>query len=176
MDALTSRAVLTKDQALEGLIDVPASPDPMKWTRLERLRFLLDSWSLIFDPNVTSPFGTGGGGDGIPMLPKMAHDPSVVELELELAQLAKDFPALYRHLKAYRCDAEWRQVRSNIKFRGPNGRMVDGVGWAKQRLVPSWVDLWRVQAAETLLDHRFRGEVFIPKELWDGLIRPIRSA
>ena len=148
---------------------------PDKWTNRERIQFLLDRWDDIFAPNMASSLsGLTGGGSGLePRLPVMAHHRSVRELDRCLGVLVERAPTLYRHLKAYRCNAEWRQVKAKIKFRGPNGREVGGDGWKKERIVPSWISLKSVRLAEDLLVAVFRGDVFIPDDLWNGLTKPV---
>lgn len=104
-------------------------------------------------------------------LTAMSRDRTVVELDRCLNLLAGASPPLYRHLKAYRCDVEWRQVRSKYKVRGPLGKDIEVMGWRKERIVPPWVDMAKVSDAESLLTALFRGQVFLPKELWDGLTK-----
>jgi hypothetical protein len=145
------------------------SDDPTKWTKQQKIEYLLDHWSDIFDPNVTSPLGVAGDGSGVPLMPKMSRHPSVVELSRCLGVLAGVSPGLFKHLKAYRCNAEWRQVRTTIKFRGPQGHMLESPGWKRERLVPSWVLRPYVERADSLITREFEGEPFIPKELWRGL-------
>ena len=146
--------------------------DPAKWGKLERIRFLLDRWDEIFDPNVTSPKGSPGDGSGTPRLPHMARHPSVVELARCLDVLAQTAPSLYHHLKAFRCSAEWRQVRALVSVQLTSGRWDKIPGWARERVVPDWINLDKVADAEALLACLFDGEVFIPKDLWVGLTAP----
>lgn len=143
--------------------------DPTKWTPLDRIRFLLDHWSDIFDPNAAAGMAATGSGDGIPLMPQMSRHPTVVELQRCLSSLALDDPPAHRHLKAFRCNAEWRQVRAKIKFRGPNGREIEGDGWRRERIEPAWISARLVFRAEEYLEQAFRGEVFIPRDLWKGL-------
>lgn len=143
--------------------------DPNKWSPRERVCYLLDHWSDIFEPNVASSLSTQRGGSGLdPRLPLMAHDPSVVELQRCISLLPKTHR---HHLMAYRAHADWRQRKAKIRYRGPHGRVVESEGWEKQRIVPSWVRMDVVSDAESLLMKLFRGQVFIPKALWDGLTR-----
>lgn len=149
---------------------------PEKWSPLERIRYLLDHWSDIFEPDIASSFSSGGGSGLDPRLPAMAHHSSVVELSYCLSALAIDHPIDFSHLKAYRCAAQWRQVKAKIPVKLPSGRMTEIDGWRKERIVPSWISLDRVAFAENWLLAEFRGEVFIPKDLWDGLTKPIQVA
>jgi hypothetical protein len=149
---------------------------PEKWTPLDRIRFLLDRWGEIFEPDIASSFSSGGGSGLDPRLPDMAHHSSVVELEYCLSALAIDHPALFSHLKAFRCNAEWRQVKAKIPLRLPSGRMTEIDGWRKERLVPAWVKADYVFQAEEFIEKHFRGEVFIPKDLWDGLTKPLPTS
>ena len=146
---------------------------PDQWSKLDRIRFLLDHWSDIFDPGVTSPAGIFGDGSGVPLMPMMSHHPSILELQRCLDALASWSPSAYRHLKAYRCNSEWRQVRAMVEIKLPSGRTDEIPGWRKERITPRWVSLSKVADAEAHLLATVRGEVFIPKELWDGLTKPI---
>lgn len=148
--------------------------DPKAWKRLERIQYLLDHWSEIFDPNVTSG-GVPGDGDGVPLLPQMSRHPTVVELAGCLGSLAAEDAPAYRHLKAFRCNAEWRQVKAKIRFRGPSGHFLEGDGWRRERIVPDWISARLVMRGEEFLAREFDGEVFIPKDLWDGLTKPVTS-
>lgn len=161
----------------EGGVLVYEELHPSQWSKLERIQFLLDRWDEIFDPSVTSPaVGVAGGGSGIPLLPQMARHSSVVELARCLEALRQERPALYQHLKFYRCNCEWRQVRAMIRVRLTSGRWDEIPGWKRERIVPRWISLSYVSRAEEFLASVFRGEVFIPKELWDGLTRPIAQS
>jgi hypothetical protein len=106
----------------------------------------------------------------------MAHDRSVKEIAAALTALRVLHPVEHAHLKAYRCNAEWRQVKTKIKFRGPSGRMVESPGWKRERLVPSWVVMERVVDAENRLVYWLPDIIMIPKELWDGLTKPAKSS
>lgn len=145
---------------------------PSRWSKLERIQFLLDSWDEIFDPNVTSPAEGTGDGTGIALMPKMARHPSVTELVRCLGLLSAKHRILYRHLKAYRCQAEWRLKDKPTLIRGPHGKIIPGEPVReRERITPSWINLLRVDAAEQIVAAYFQGEVFIPKELWDGLTK-----
>ena len=149
---------------------------PNDWTQRQRIQFLLDHWPDIFEPNIASSLSTAGGGSGLePRLPKMAEHGSVRELTRCLDNLARDDPAAHRHLKAFRCNAEWRQVKAKIKFLGPKGNLIEGDGWRRERIIPSWINARLVLRAEEAIVRMFRDEVFIPKDLWDGITKPVSS-
>ena len=147
---------------------------PSEWSKRQRIQFLLDRWDDIFGPDIASSLNGNRGGSGLDSaLPEMAHDRSVVELQRCLSSLALDDPAGHKHLKFFRCNAEWRQVSAKIKFRGPNGRQLEGVGWKRERIVPAWIDPRLVVRAEQYLEREFKGALFIPKDLWDGLTKAV---
>ena len=146
---------------------------PEQWTKLEKIRFLLDSRDVIFDPNCVAPFGSPGDGSGVPLMPLMARHPSVVELERTLRLLFAANPGDYRHLAAYRWASEWRVVWVPTWIRGPHGKRIAGEPKPeRRRILPPWLSQLRVTRAEAFLVERFRGEVFIPDELWDSLVKP----
>lgn len=146
--------------------------DPTKWTKLERIRFLLDHWTEIFDPDAASGMSVTGGEGGIPLLPLMAHHPSVVELAGCLGSLAADQPVWYMHLKAYRCSVEWRTVDRKVRHRLQSGHVEMVARRVRERIVPRWIRSSCVADAEMYLAGAFNGEVFIPKDLWKGLLEP----
>lgn len=149
---------------------------PHDWSNLDRVRFLLDKWSDIFEPDITSSLSEHRGGSGRDAeMSKMTRHPSVVELSLCLEKLRALEPALHGHLMAFRCNAEWRQVRSRIKVKLQSGREDTILGWKKERIVPSWISFVKVRKAEDLVMELFRGDVWIPKDLWDGLVKPVSS-
>jgi len=141
---------------------------------LERIRWLLDHWDAIFDGSPSSePFGVVGPSAGSKRpgkLPRMAHHSSVKELERCLVLLASANPGDYRHLKTYRCGAEWRCVDTWERIKLPSGRY-DWVPIRKrERIVPRWIRPERVLAGERFLCRVFRGEVFIPDDLWEAFV------
>lgn len=153
---------------------------PEEWDKRERIQFLLDRWDDIFAPSLPSLMASGPvSGSASSMSPKplpaMASHASVKELARCLEALLSASPGDYRHLKTYRCGAEYRQVRAMIRVKLHSGRY-DGIpGWKRERLVPRWINAQRVERAEAFIERLFRGEVFIPRELWDGLMRPLVS-
>lgn len=159
---------------------------PADWTKLERIRYLLDLRSFIFDPNTTSPFGTPGDGSGVALLPLMSRHHSVVELERVLKLLFTASPGDYRHLAAYRWCAEWRTVTELQRRRRPNGKHEIVPVRVRARLQPRWLDVkfdkngvpigGRVARAESFLEQKFRGDVDIPMELWRALNEPAVAA
>lgn len=145
---------------------------PAKWTKRQRIQFLLDRWGDIFEPDIASSLSASGGGSGLDAaLPKMAHHWSVVELLRCMRLLAQTDLSAHNHLKAFRCSAEWRQVRAMIRVRLQSGRWDEIPGWRRERIVPHWIDPRLVLRAEKALEESFRGDVFIPKDLWDGLTK-----
>ena len=170
MDAKERMGRATERQYVRTYEDV----HPSQWTARQRIQFLLDRWGDIFEPDIASSLSAAGGGSGLdPALPKMAQHGSVRELIRCLDNLALDDPAAHKHLKAFRCSAEWRQVRAVIRVRLQSGRW-DGIpGWKRERIVPRWIDPRLVVRAEEAIARMFRGEVFIPKDLWDGLTKPV---
>lgn len=141
-------------------------------TKTGRVRFLLDNWDAIFGPFVGSALG--GSGSGLPpMLSKMAHHPSVTELDRCLQRLERHDIGAFRHVKAYRCGVEWRCVTKTVRRRRARGK---GYEMAPHRvrepLVPAWVNLSRVDEGERFLVQEFQGEVYVPDELWMAWKRP----
>jgi len=146
-------------------------------TRLGRIRFLLDNWENIWGPFLSG--AGGGGGSGLPpMLSRMASHPSVVELARCLDALHASEPTVFRHLKAFRCGVEWRNVTRFQRVRRHRGKGYDlKEVRVREPIVPSWVDLGRVAAGEQWLASEFGGgEVFLPDELWDAYRRPAVAA
>lgn len=145
-------------------------------TRLGRIRFLLDSWDTIWGPFVGSEFGSSGSGLP-PMLSKMAHHPSVEELDRCLRELEKTDLAAFRHAKAYRCGVEWRCVTRSVRVKRSRGKGYEVLDRrVREPIVPSWIDPAKVRDAEAALSAAFQGEVFVPDELWDAWRRPAVAA
>ena len=145
---------------------------PEQWSKIEKIQFLLDQWTTIHDPDVVSPFGSPGDGSGVALMPLMSRHPSVLELGRALGLLLWANPGDYRHLVAFRC-CEWRVVWVPTKIRGPHGKFVAGDPKPeRRRVLRPWLDMGRVNRAESFLEDKFRGEVFIPAELWDSLTTP----
>lgn len=149
---------------------------PSDWTKLERIRYLLDQWSVIFDPNTTSPFGAPGDGSGVALLPLMSRHHSVLELSRCLTLLFQVAPGDYRHLKTFRVGCEWRIQTVTQRRRRPNGKYEIVPVRHRARIMPSWLDMARVRNGEAFLEQRFRGDVDIPRELWDALNTPAVAA
>jgi len=145
-----------------------------QWLSIHRLQYLLDQWSLIFDQG----FSRSGrsGGEHLPLLPEIAHHPTIVELDRLLGELFLYEPVAYAHEKAYRVSVEWRLVTVMRPFRLPSGKKILREVDERQRLVPSWVNRYRVAEADAWLADNFDGEVFIPKPLWKALTEPARVA
>lgn len=148
---------------------IPALPV----TKHDRIVYLLDHWDEIFDPNVTSPKGSPSGG-GVALMPRMSRHPSVVELVRCLHALQTVAPRQHDHLKAYYC-AEWRIRVDTIRRKRPGGKFESQEVRRRERVVPRWVRLEKVRRGEAVLVESFRGEVFIPDELWDALTKPIAA-
>jgi len=138
--------------------------------KLERVRHLLDNWDFIFSGATTSePFGfVSGTPSSRPpgKLSDAARHPSVKEMERCLRLLASASPGDYRHLKAYRCGAEWRCVDTWRRVKLPSGKYDWVQHRVSERIVPRWLKPERVAAGEAFIVRVFRGEVFIPDELW----------
>ena len=152
------------------------SDDPRGYDGLEskvgRVRFLLDNWDNIWGPFVGSAFG--GGGSGLPPgLSLLAKHPGVKELARCLDRLERHDVTMFRHVKAYRCGIEWRCTTKNVRVKRPRGKGFEIVPRrVREPLVPSWVDLKKVSDGERFLAREFRGEIFIPDELWDSWRKP----
>jgi hypothetical protein len=147
--------------------------DPVRLSKLEKIRYLLDHWEDIFSPpGVTSTSRSSEGG-GVALLPLMSRDRSVVELERCLRVLAVEAPCQLSHLKAYRC-AEWRVRVDRVrrKRRSASGKPLFETVTVRtrERVVPRWVRLEKVRRAEARLVQLFRGSVRVPDELWDALV------
>lgn len=150
---------------------------PADWSKREKLKYLLEQRTMIFDPDACSPFGAPGDGSGVALLPLMARHPSVVELERTLKILLNVQPGDYRHLAAFYWGCEYRIVWLPTRIRGPRGKIIQGDPKPeRRRVLHSWVKMARVTNAECFLEDRFRGEVFIPDELWDALNTPAVAA
>ena len=145
-------------------------------TRIGRVRFLLDNWEIIWSPFVGSAMS--GGGSGLPPgLSLLAKHPGVKELDRCLRRLERHDVRLFRHVKAYRCGVEWRNVTRQVRVKRSRGKGYEIVPRRiREPLTPSWVSLDRVDEAERFLAAEFQGEVFIPDELWDAYRRPAVAA
>ena len=149
---------------------------PDQWSKLDKIRYLLDQWAVIHDPDVCSQFGAPGDGSGVALMPLMSRHPSVLELGRTLGLLLWANPGDYRHLIAYR-QCEWRVVWVPTRIRGPRGKFIAGDPKPeRRRVLHTWVDRRRVDRAESFLEEKFKGEVFIPDELWDALNAPAVAA
>lgn len=152
---------------------------PEDWNKLDRIVYLLDHWQDIFDPSVTSTWGTFTGISGTSTesrspspLPRMASHPSVRKIERSLTVLADREPVLARHLKAYRCNAEWRTADKWLVRRLPSGKRDIVEQRVREKIVPKWVERQKVSLAELRLARLIRGDVYIPMELWRALTKP----
>lgn len=139
--------------------------------KLERVRYLLDNWDAIFDGAPSSePFGliirSAPGPSSPGKLPEMAEHGSVKELERCLRLLAGACPGDYRHLRAFRCGAEWRGSYRWVRIKLPSGRHDIVQQRTTERIVPCWINPIRVLNGEKFLCHVFRGSVSIPDELY----------
>jgi hypothetical protein len=144
------------------------SPEARK---LERVRYLLDHWDDIFDGAAAASDSSASGERlGISLLPRMANHPSVKELSRCLALLASASPGDYRHLKSYRCGAEWRNVDTWRRMKLPSGKYDWEPDRIRERIVPRWIRPQRVAAGEAFIVRVFQGEVFIPDELWGAFV------
>ena len=120
--------------------------------RTNRIRYLLDHWEAIFDGSPSpEPFSAIRGSSAsscIPgRLPKMASHVSVKELERCLRLLASANPGDYRHLKVFRCAAEWRNVDTWRRVKLPSGKHDWDVAAA---------DLICAEAGAVVSDHKGR--------------------
>lgn len=141
--------------------------------KLDRLRHLLDYWQEIFDPVIGSSQPNGSsrpaaGSKPPHSLPKMSQHRSVRELERALTTLADREPVLARHLKAYRCNAEWRTADKWVVRKLPSGRRDIVEQRVQEKLVPEWVELRKVTLAEMCLLRLLPGPIEIPQELWEA--------
>ena len=138
---------------------------------LDRLRFLLDHWDAIWDGSPSpEPFGAirGSSAGSRPpgRLPEEASHPTIKELCRCLSLLASASPGDYRHLKAYRCAAEWRNVDTWRRVKLPSGKYDWVEHRVSERIVPNWIKPERVEAGERFLVRVFRGEIFLPDDLY----------
>ena len=152
---------------------------PEAWTPLCRLRYILDHWQDIFDPGITSTWATfTGTSHQAPAskrpspLPEMASDLCVRRIERALTVLADREPVLARHLKAYRCNAEWRCKDELRLVTRPSGKHELIEPRVRDRIVPRWVELAKVDAAERRLLWLLGPDVSIPQDLWVALTKP----
>jgi len=138
--------------------------------QLAKVRFLLDHWDAIFDGSpssepyvsISSSFGSSPPGK----LPDEASHPTIKELERCLRLLASASPGDYRHLKAFRCGAEWHSVDTWRRMKLPSGRYDWVPHRVIERIVPRWLSPARVLAGELFILRVFRGEVFLPDDLY----------
>ena len=138
--------------------------------KIEKLRFLLDQWDAIFDGSpssepyvlISSSFGSSPPGK----LPEEAKHQTIRELERCLRLLASARPGDYRHLKAFRCGAEWRNVDTWRRVKLPSGKYDWIPDRIRERIVPRWLKPERVLAGELFLVRVFRGEIFLPDDLY----------
>lgn len=150
---------------------------PEQWDNLDRLRFVLDRWQDIFDVTVSSSRPKDGSRASSSSrepgsLPEMADDHSIRKIECALTILADREPVLARHLKAYRCNAEWRTADRWTVRRLPSGKRDIVEQRVREKIVPSWVSLAKVSSAEHLLLKLLHGDVSIPRDLWRALTKP----
>lgn len=150
--------------------------NPLEWSKIDRIRYLLDHWQDIFDPGVTSTWATfTGTSHQAPAskrpspLPRMASDLTVRKIERALTVLADREPVLARHLKAYRCNAEWRCKNVWQVVTLPSGKKDIVERRVRDKIVPRWVSLSSVAEAENRLLSLVQGDVSIPGELWYAL-------
>lgn len=144
--------------------------------KLERLRYLLDCWSDIWNCSFErEPFGFHSAAfesrePG--RLTQMAKHETVKELDRCLRLLSSASPGDYRHLQAFRFGAEWRGVDRWARVKLPSGRYDYVKIRDRERVVPKWLK-WsgspfdvpaRVVRAELFLCRVFKGEVFMPDE------------
>ena len=109
-------------------------------------------------------------------MPRMAHHTSVLELDRCLLLLQAHALCQFQHLKAYH-NAEWRIRTDKVKRRRPSGKGFETVEIRRRdRIQPRWVRLEKVRNGQQFLAASFRGEVFIPSELWDALRTPAVAA
>ena len=140
--------------------------------QMRKLQFLLDHWDAIFDGSISSeePFAAiskSSFSSSIPgRLPDEAHHPTIKELERCLRLLASACPGDYRHLKAFRCGAEWRNVDTWRRVKLPSGKYDWVEHRVSERLVPRWLRPERVLAGEKFILRVFRGEIFLPDDLY----------
>lgn len=153
--------------------------NPEEWDKFCRVRYLLDHWQDIFSPSLTSTWSTFTGGGKQKQesrtpspLPEMAGHSSVRKIERALTMLADREPVLARHLKAYRCNAEWRCTDSWVVRRLPSGKRDIVEERIREKIVPNWVSLRKVERAELLLMKFVSGDVYIPQDLWRALTKP----
>lgn len=149
---------------------------PEEWSSLDRLRYVLDHWQEIFDAPISNSQPKGSrstsSSHSPPPLPQMASDSGVRRIECALTALADREPVLARHLKAYRCNAEWR-TRDTGKW----VLAVDGSGPTlvpqreRVKIIPRWVLPSKVVQAEQLLLKLLRHDVEVPRPLWKAATR-----
>lgn len=155
----------------------PTEKRPEDWSRLDKIRYLLDAWDAIWDETGAwlAESGDGSGRGAFPPLPAMTSHPSVLELDRVLGLLLRAAPGDYRHLMAYHT-AE-RRIETLFAPRQLPSKKLELVEIRRPaRVLPRWLDMARVEFAQQWLEERFRGEVFIPKDLWDALTKPIAEA
>ena len=144
--------------------------NPELWDARDRLRYTLDHWQDIWDVSVSNsqPKNEGGRSSGThtPSLPPMAKDRGVCRIEAALTVLADHAPVSARHLKAYRCNAEWRTRDELVLVKLPSGRNDLQERRKSERIVPEWVSPAKVAEAELLLLHLLKHDVSVPRDLW----------
>lgn len=149
---------------------------PEDWTKLDRVRHILDHWQDIYYPGGSDSLATfTGTSHQAPTskepraLPRMADHRTVRLLERALCTLATSEPDLTRHLKAFRCNADWRTIDRWYVRRLPSGKPDIVEQRVRERIVPTWVSLTKVRLAEVLLVRLLPDSIEIPPELWRAL-------
>lgn len=122
-----------------------------------------------------SPVAHTCGTSGVLLLPGMSRHASVLELSRALGELRFYAPGCSAHLFGY-FDAPFRQVRAPRRVRNRHGKWRVLAGdlsdpsdktWSSwtERVVPSWVDRRRVEAAVLLVAKE-------PRSSAEALVRP----
>lgn len=147
-------------------------------SRRERIEVLLEHWPDFFEVAARDDGPSGDGG--VYLLPGMSRHPSVVELGRALGSLRAFAPGKSAHLFAF-YGAPWRTVDRPRRIKGRNGKSGFVVVRVRERVPPSWVRLQKVRDGVALVSQDvssgvalrrpwcFRGEVFIPAPLLEGL-------
>lgn len=146
-------------------------------SKRERIEFLLEHWTDFFDPDGTmSERGAVSGSEGgIPLLPKMSRQRSVVELGRALGEVHARWPNHFKHLNAFYL-APWRTTRQpkvkshkgrTVRLRADPSRDLDW-DYKRVRIVPPWVSSRMVCLGVDGVTFVFVGEVYIPNELLEA--------
>jgi len=135
-------------------------------TKADRIRFLLEHWADTYEIE-SEPGASGDTTQGVSLMPRMYHHPSVKELRRAIGEVRLSAPADAAHMMAF-YTAEWRNTTQTVRRRRKKGGVELVQMRVRERVLPRWIVSARVQAGVSAVTEAFRGEVFIPSELLEA--------